>query len=787
MQLISSNNAFYVKSETSILKCCKKEKKLSVASLNEFADVEDIEIVCDIYGVIGIIDIDGSYFLLIITSASIVGSFRTESDTIFKINKISAISIEDNNKIDDTQLINNTNALEKIINSHKKVIKFVSDKIQPQQYQKTILDDVLKMFNENGDFYFSYRYSLTLNTQRYAEKEVFYDKAYWWNKELIKDLPFDCEWSLQVIHGHISQTALNIDVDTLFVFTIISRRSVERAGTRYIKRGIDDNSYVANYVETETILSIFGHQLSFIQIRGSVPIYWSQKGLKYRPPLTIDKPMDKSLPVFLNHFENLKKRYSTPIVCLNLVDQAGRELCLAKSYLEHFLETDDPDLCYVSFDFHSHCRGLKLHKLQDLILSIEDELNKIGFCWLDKNGVILTKQNGIVRTNCVDCLDRTNVVQGAISQVVCLNQARKLGIIGPLTKTPQQLVQALQLMWADNGDAISRQYAGTNALKGDITRSGQRKVLGIMKDGYNSASRYYLSQIKDNQKQKIIDMILGKKETQDDIEIDEEENENIGRLVSETIHFVLPDEEVLVGGFALVNGGNSADQIDTVLLLSRNAIYISIYDEESEKLLEVKIIPFTNITGVECGCISKNNRIHLRIKYKIDPNETTINFVSYRTAKTRLFNNVAIPLKNETDADDYVLAIGEQICMTMTMMGYEQKLQIFNKLNPSSASNVLQPNKITSKRVIIGNALKSIIGIKNNIDQKTDVKDDNSFDINQANDKKIINEDLEKATEQSLTSKIASKLSSTRNIEIESPFKEYDVRIRASKTLFKML
>ncbi|CEF68649.1 Phosphatidylinositide phosphatase SAC2 [Strongyloides ratti] len=781
MQLVSSCNAFYVKSETSILKCCKRKKKLFVVSLNEFADVGDIENICDIYGVLGTIDINGSHFLLVITAVSIVGSFRTEVETIYKINKISAISIDDNNKVDDVQLINNSNALEKIINSHKKVIQFVSDKIQPQQYQKTLLDDVLKMFNENGDFYFSYKHSLTLNTQRYAEKEVLFDKAFWWNKELIKDLPYDSEWSLQVIQGHISQTALNIDVDTLFLFTIISRRSVERAGTRYIKRGVDDDSYVANFVETETILSIFGHQLSFIQIRGSVPIYWSQKGIKYRPPLTIDKSMDKSLPVFLKHFEKLKKRYNTPIVCLNLVDQTGRELCLAKSYLEHFLETEDPDLCFVSFDFHYHCRALKLHKIQDLILSIENELNKIGFCWLDKSGVLLTKQVGVIRTNCVDCLDRTNVVQGAISQVVCLNQARKLGIIGPLTETPQQLIQALQWMWADNGDAISRQYAGTNALKGDITRSGQRKVLGIMKDGYNSASRYYLSQIKDNQKQKVIDMILGKKGTQDDIEIDEEENENIGRLVSETIHFVLPNEEVLVGGFALVSGSTTTDQIDTVLLLSRNAIYISIYDEESEKLLEVKTIPFPNIIAIECGSLSKNGRIHLRIKYKMDPEETTISFVSYRTAKIRLFNNAVIPLKNETDADDYVLAIGEQICMTMTMMGYEQNLQIFNRLNPSSATNVSSPTKIVSKRAIISNALKSIVGIKNNVGQKVDVKDGDTSDIEKTCEEK--NEDKE-IEELITSSKINLKLG---NLKMESPFKEYEKRILASKTQFKIL
>lgn len=53
------------------------------------------------------------------------------------------------------------------------------------------------------------------------------------------------------------------------------------------------------------------------------------------------------------------------------------------------------------------------------------------------------------------------------------------------------------------------QYAGTDALKGDVTRSGQRKLFGMVRDGYNSASRYYLSHMRDAQRQLAIDALLG--------------------------------------------------------------------------------------------------------------------------------------------------------------------------------------------------------------------------------------------------------------------------------------
>lgn len=110
--------------------------------------------------------------------------------------------------------------------------------------------------------------------------------------------------------------------------------------------------------------------------------------------------------------------------------------------------------------------------------------------------------------------------QGSISQFVCMKQAQRLGIFGPLCDPPEALVNILQTLWADNGDAISTQvktkisailfqYAGTAALKGDVTRCGERKLTGIVKDGYNSASRYYLSHVKDTARQKAMNLLLG--------------------------------------------------------------------------------------------------------------------------------------------------------------------------------------------------------------------------------------------------------------------------------------
>lgn len=123
-----------------------------------------------------------------------------------------------------------------------------------------------------------------------------------------------------------------------------------------------------------------------------------------------------------------------------------------------------------------------------LINSVADIIRDVNYCWKDKQGLICS-QVGVFRVNCIDCLDRTNVVQTAIGKAVMEMQFSKLGLISPDDVMPDSIRQVFQLLWANNGDTISKQYAGTNALKGDYTRTGERKFTGIMKDGMNSANR----------------------------------------------------------------------------------------------------------------------------------------------------------------------------------------------------------------------------------------------------------------------------------------------------------
>lgn len=102
------------------------------------------------------------------------------------------------------------------------------------------------------------------------------------------------------------------------LLALISRRSRFRAGTRYFRRGIDHSGHVANFNESEQILLIeaqtspgsvgvnddgYVTKLSFVQIRGSVPVFWSEiNTLRYKPDLQI---MDLQDTVCFNNRSSL--------------------------------------------------------------------------------------------------------------------------------------------------------------------------------------------------------------------------------------------------------------------------------------------------------------------------------------------------------------------------------------------------------------------------------------------------------------------------------------------------
>ena len=48
---------------------------------------------------------------------------------------------------------------------------------------------------------------------------------------------------------------------------------------RFQVRGVDDHGKVANFAESEQVIFMDDEVSSFLQIRGSVPLFWEQPGV----------------------------------------------------------------------------------------------------------------------------------------------------------------------------------------------------------------------------------------------------------------------------------------------------------------------------------------------------------------------------------------------------------------------------------------------------------------------------------------------------------------------------
>ena len=68
-----------------------------------------------------------------------------------------------------------------------------------------------------------------------------------------------------------------------------------------------------------------------------------------------------------------------------------------------------------------------------------------------------------------------------------------------------RLHQQFKSLWADHGDMISIQYSGSQALKGDLTRTGKRRVEGLLPLGLSSVRRAVQNNFADYHRQQVME------------------------------------------------------------------------------------------------------------------------------------------------------------------------------------------------------------------------------------------------------------------------------------------
>ena len=305
------------------------------------------------------------------------------------------------------------------------------------------------------------------------------------------------------------------------LLTLISRKSNHRAGLRYLRRGIDPRGHVANGVETEQMLSSPSWDdrgmFTFLQTRGSLPLYFSQSSYTFKPVPQLHGSLDTNRDAFRRHFHALSELYGD-VQAVNLLNRHGGEAAIGELYDKQAsalnaaggIDGKGKQLRFEWFDFHAACRGMKFENVSILVNTLIPFLETSGWSTVDPTtGSVKQRQIGIVRTNCMDCLDRTNVAQASLAQHVLARQLSSLS--NQASPEPQQLATstAFNTLWADNGDALSVAYAGTSALKGDFTRTHRRTPFGLLTDLSLTLHRFQRNLFEDGFAQVVVDYLMG--------------------------------------------------------------------------------------------------------------------------------------------------------------------------------------------------------------------------------------------------------------------------------------
>ncbi|XP_052181701.1 phosphoinositide phosphatase SAC2 isoform X2 [Diospyros lotus] len=504
------------------------------------------------YGIVGFTKFLGPYYMLLITKRRKIGTIRGHA--VYAIAKSRMIPVPNS-----TVWSNLNNSKDE--NRYKKLLCSV---------------DLTK------DFFFSYSYhvmrSLQKNLCKHEIGQIPYETMFVWNEFLTRGVRYHLKntlWTVALVYGFFKQVKLSIS-GREFKLTLIARRSRHYAGTRYLKRGVNEKGRVANDVETEQIVfedvpeECHMQISSVVQNRGSIPLFWSQESsrLNIKPDITLSKKDHKYQATRL-HFENLVKRYGNPIIVLNLLktyEKKPRESILRAEFANAiaFINKDlaeENRLKFLHWDLNKYSK----RKSTDVLLLLRKvaayALNLTSFFYcqvaptsetkglpnlscLDDNGdppgpnLSDTKkeanaetrdnnnginegghhfvkppmfQKGVLRTNCIDCLDRTNVAQYAYGLVALGHQLHALGFIeDPNIDMDSPLANDLMRVYETMGDTLALQYGGSAAHNKIFSqRRGQWIAATQSQEFFRTLQRYYNNAYMDAEKQDAINVFLG--------------------------------------------------------------------------------------------------------------------------------------------------------------------------------------------------------------------------------------------------------------------------------------
>lgn len=475
----------------------------------------------EIFAFIGLIEVDGYLFLGTITGKREVAQPIPETS----INKILAVDFFclnydkwDGLDIDDNGYIVDDN-------------KSKSPKKSNEELRHPCWA-IMKLLS-NGTFYFSNDFDLTstLQTRGFhnaALNENIYDEQYMWNHFMILQIIgyrdtldndtrnlFDKEGFITTIVRGFAKTGITYIDDFKVAMTIISRESFKRNGYKNLIRGINDEGETADFIETEFIMYSRSFSYAHTQVRGSVPAFWEQKAYSSNAPkIHITRALEATQKVFEMHMNSILNTYGF-VRILNLLSQNSDEKELSDRYeelLEHL-----PEKCEViDYDIKKEYEkggDIAVRSLIPIILRYVQEDGYYSF-YVTKNRT-LSEQQGVFRTNCVDCLGRSNLAQQIVSIVSFRTflEDSKIVKCSDFIEDKEFYIMHNKL-WEENGQEIARIHTGSSNDNNIVQKKSKLSLSGRFSSVKNSVSRRYFNPFTEKDELNTIDVLLGRGENQ---------------------------------------------------------------------------------------------------------------------------------------------------------------------------------------------------------------------------------------------------------------------------------
>lgn len=269
----------------------------------------------------------------------------------------------------------------------------------------------------------------------------------------------------------------------------------------------------------------------------------------------------------------------------------------------------------------------------------------------------------------------------------------------------------------------------------------------MVKDSYNSATRYYKNRFRDAFRQAAIDVMTAGLPVSDldlhspdevdipDIHEDKDHHERVRQVIEDCKRYLVPENEVILGGWPLVDadspGNQYSNDMDTVLILTKDCYFVAEYDDHTDRISRYQRVGLEDLEKIEFGPLpgsllssrlgSKKSRSSYCIRFFYLVGGQSGYFHMFRPTVTRFFNNMVIPIRTPEEEMESLKAICESFKVALSVKSlsvpvFEGKLEKKRNKNvifgPSIAGSLtmgLEMARNVSDKNIIKNVGKSAL------------------------------------------------------------------------------